>query len=91
MRKGTLVVAGLVVVLLGFTLIVVGSLDQGSVSTGVFILIGPFPIVFGSGSNGGILALLSLMVGLLMVFLIYVGWKEGRVRGTQARSPDNNT
>ncbi len=63
---------GILVVLAGFALIVYGSAAQGSTSTGGFILIGPFPIVFGSGSNGGLLAVLSVVVGLLMVGLLFI-------------------
>ena len=88
LRTGTLVTIGLVVVLLGFSLILMGSLGHGSVSTGGFILIGPFPIVFGAGSDGGSLALLSVMVGFLTV-LLYLGWRGLRVSSSQDRAQDD--
>jgi uncharacterized membrane protein len=70
MRQGLLFL-GLALVLLGFALVFAGSLASGQVSTGGFVLIGPFPIVFGTGGNGGILALLSVALGLVMLFLLF--------------------
>ena len=71
-----LLLAGLLVVLLGFGLIVVGSSTQAGASTGGAIFIGPFPIVFGSGPGGGSLALVSVVIGAVMVALVMLwGWK----------------
>lgn len=73
--KGLFVV-GFVLVVLGIALLAYGSAGQGSVSAGGFILIGPFPIVFGTGSNGGVLALISLLAGVVMVaLLIVMAWR----------------
>jgi len=71
---------GIALLFLGVAFIVMGSLTSGGVSTGGFILIGPLPIVFGSGSNGQILGLLSIALGLLMILLLYLG-----LRGLRAR------
>jgi uncharacterized membrane protein len=50
-------------------LVVAGSMGQASSSVGGFVLIGPFPIAFGSGQRGGELALLSVVLGCLMLVL----------------------
>jgi uncharacterized membrane protein len=67
--KESLLLIGLAVVLVGFALVVFGSMSQANVSTGGFILIGPFPIVFGTGGSGGQLALLSVVVGVILVVM----------------------
>jgi uncharacterized membrane protein len=66
------VVLGALLVAAGVVLVAYGAAGQGNASTGGFILIGPFPIVFGTGSNGGELALLSVLLGVLMVVLLLV-------------------
>jgi uncharacterized protein (TIGR00304 family) len=68
--RNWLFAVGILVVLAGFALVAYGSMSQGSVSTGGFILIGPFPIVFGSGGNGPQLAILSVLVGIVMLVLL---------------------
>ncbi|MDG6900752.1 MAG: DUF131 domain-containing protein [Nitrososphaerota archaeon] len=62
--------AGLLVIFAGFGLIAAGSAGQGSASAGGVIFIGPFPIVFGSGPGGSVLALVSVVIGGVMVALI---------------------
>ncbi|MBI3859328.1 MAG: DUF131 domain-containing protein [Thaumarchaeota archaeon] len=47
-----------------------GLSGNAGASGGGFILIGPFPVVFGSGRYGGTLAELSLVLGVLMVALL---------------------
>ena len=59
-------------VLLGFGLIFVGSSTQAGASTGGAIFIGPFPIVFGSGPGGASLALLSVVIGVVMMVLVLI-------------------
>lgn len=76
-----LLLAGILVIIVGMLVIALGSSTQGGVSTGGFVLIGPFPILFGSGQNGGQLATLSLVVGILMFLLIVVyAWRIGSLR-----------
>jgi uncharacterized membrane protein len=71
-----LLVAGLLIFLLGLGLLLVGTLGQGSVSAGGVVFIGPFPIVFGSGPGGPALALLSVVIGGVMVALLLIwGWR----------------
>ena len=62
--------AGLVLIVAGSVIVVVGSAARGAVSSGGFILVGPFPIVFGTGPSGSQLADLALAVGILMFVLI---------------------
>ena len=54
----------------GAAMLAYGSLDQTNASLGGFILIGPIPIVFGSGANGGEVALLSFLMGGLVVVIL---------------------
>ena len=72
MRTLKLYLVGLALLLSGFGLIVVGSFGEGSVSTGGFILIGPLPIIFGSGKYGGLLAALSVVAGLVTLVMVYL-------------------
>jgi uncharacterized membrane protein len=69
MNPRSLVGLGFAVVIIGVFLLVIGSLQGGSEFTGGFVLIGPFPIVFGTGPNGGELAILSIVVGGIMILL----------------------
>jgi len=71
-----LLVIGLIVILAGFALILIASPGQSSVSSGGAIFIGPFPIVFGSGPGGGLLALLSVVIGGVIIALVLIwGWR----------------
>ena len=68
--------AGLLILLIGFGLIIVGSAAQAGTSAGGAIFIGPFPIVFGSGPNGSSLAVISVAIGAVMVALVMLwGWR----------------
>ena len=76
-----LLVLGFLVFLAGLGLIAVGSLGQGSVSAGGVVFIGPFPIVFGSGPGGWVLALVSVLIGAVMIALFLLwGWRGSRIR-----------
>ena len=76
-----LLAVGLIVFFVGLGMTLVGGAAQGSVSTGGVIFIGPVPIVFGSGPGGWILALLSLLIGGVMVVLFLLwGWRFARTR-----------
>jgi len=71
-----LVELGALLVGAGLVLLAWGSAGQGNLSTGGFILIGPLPIVFGSGSNGWKLALLSVLLGGIMILLaLFMSWR----------------
>ena len=47
-------------VFLGFAMIVLGSFTGSNASVEGFVLIGPVPIVFGSGKDAGLIAILSV-------------------------------
>lgn len=71
-----LLAVGLIAIVVGLALLLVGAAGQGSVSAGGVIFIGPFPIVFGSGPSGSSLALLSIVIGAVMlVFVLLWGWR----------------
>lgn len=61
---------GVLPVIAGIALVAYGAGGEGNVSSGGFVLIGPFPIVFGTGTGGRDLALLSVLMGSLMVVLL---------------------
>jgi uncharacterized membrane protein len=73
-------------ILLGFLLFIVGSLSAPSGSSGGFILIGPFPIVFGNGYNPTLITWLAVALAALMVAMIAV---QLLVRSRE--SPDETT
>jgi len=66
------VFAGFILLAAGFVILVASSLQGTSGSAGGFILIGPVPIVFGSGPSGTPLAALALVAGLVMLVLLAV-------------------
>jgi len=84
LMRNTLFLVGIVVVIAGFALVALGSASQGNVSTGGFVLVGPFPIVFGTGGNGAQLALLSVVVGVVLLVMMIVWVKR---LSDQARQP----
>ncbi len=77
---------GLALLLGGLVLITVGSFQGGNVSAGGFVLIGPFPIVFGSGKYGGFLAVLSVVAGLIVLVMVYVALRGARAGRTPERT-----
>jgi len=87
-----LLAAGLLILILGFALIVIGSSTQGGASAGGVIFIGPIPIAFGSGTNGSSLALISVVIGGVMLALVMLlGWriatrKDGETGTADTRS-----
>ena len=73
---------GLLVIMAGLAMVSLGSASRTGSSTGGFILIGPIPIVFGSGADGGQLATLALAAGVLMLAVAAVWlWRLGSLRG----------
>ena len=68
--------AGLLIFIAGLAVLVVGGASQGSTSAGGVIFVGPFPIAFGSGPGGPELALISVVIGGIMVGLLLLwGWR----------------
>jgi len=64
-----LLAAGIVIMLAGVVVLIISAAGSGQASVGGVIFLGPFPIVFGTGQNGGLLALVSLVIGAVMVVL----------------------
>ncbi len=74
---------GILLLLVGLGLVAAGSASQGSVSTGGVVFIGPFPFVFGSGPAGWELALVSVVIGGVMLILLLLWGRRlaGQDRG----------
>ena len=69
-------------IFLGFIVVMVGSVvtSGGPASSGVFILIGPVPIVFGNGPNSAMLALAGLAITLAVVLVYLMSFLRWRSR-----------
>jgi uncharacterized membrane protein len=80
---------GVVILLLGFMLVFLGSFSGGNASVGGFVLIGPLPIVFGSGRDSGLLAILSVVAGIIMIVLFYMTVLQARSRMPKTVEPSN--
>ncbi len=80
---------GVVILLLGFMLVFLGSFSGGNASVGGFVLIGPLPIVFGSGRDSGLLAILSVVAGIIMIVLFYMTVLQARSRTPKTVEPSN--
>ena len=61
---------GFALVVVGFVVILLGSQGPSSSSVGGVVFIGPVPIVFGSGPNSGLLALIAVAAGIGMILVI---------------------
>ena len=65
-----LLILGIVLVFVGIVVLFVVSLVfSSSSSVGVVVFIGPFPIVFGSGPNAGLLIIIGIILAALSVVL----------------------
>ena len=82
MIQPRLYAVGVVLLFLGFAMIVLGSFTGSSATVGGFVLIGPVPIVFGSGRDAGLLAILSVAAGLIMIAMVYLTLRQARGMGT---------
>ena len=71
-------VVGFLLVIVGIAMVLVGSLSSSSTSTGGAVFIGPFPIIFAGGPNGGLIALISLIAALAMLLAFYLSIVVGR-------------
>jgi uncharacterized membrane protein len=75
-----LLLMGFLIVLIGFTLLIVAAVlsGEGSVSFGGFILIGPIPIIFGAGPEAPWLVLFAIMLTVLGVVMFLIMRREVR-------------
>jgi uncharacterized membrane protein len=63
---------GFFIILAGMIFLVVAALySEGSVSFGGFVLIGPFPIVFGGGPGAQWLVLFAIILGVLSLIIFF--------------------
>ena len=62
---------GFILVFIGVILVLAASAfgGDGSASSGILIFVGPFPIVFGAGSNAGWLILIGVILAALSVVI----------------------
>jgi uncharacterized membrane protein len=69
MNSTTLASFGVLVIFAGFLVVLLGAflVSGGSSSSGGFILIGPIPIVFGSGPNSSVLASVALAISAVII------------------------
>lgn len=72
-----IIFTGILLCLIGFIIIFLGSLatvsgSGGNISAGGIIFIGPFPIVFGAGEYGLHLIWLSIVIAIIMIVLSYI-------------------
>jgi uncharacterized membrane protein len=82
MNSARLVSVGFAIIFVGFLVAAVGAFLEtgGSGSSGGFILIGPIPIVFGSGPNSGMIASVALAISVLVVVAYLVSFLFWGVR-----------
>ena len=78
-----LLIAGFVLIFVGIAVILVASVlySGGSVSGGVVIFIGPFPIVIGAGPDVTLIVLFSIILAVLSVVVFFVMNRRIRRRG----------
>ncbi|MGC8998046.1 MAG: TIGR00304 family membrane protein [Candidatus Bathyarchaeia archaeon] len=69
---------GFFIILVGVIITVAAALlfGEGTASLGGFILIGPFPIVFGAGPGATWLALFAIILGILSLTLLLILWRR---------------
>jgi len=69
---------GFLIILVGVIITVAAALlfGGGTASIGGFILIGPFPIVFGAGPEATWLTLFAIILGILCVIMFLVLWRR---------------
>ncbi len=82
MNPARLLLVGFVLVVVGFFVVAMGTISgAGSASSGGFILIGPIPIIFGSGPDSGTLSSVAVAVSVVMVAVYlasFLLWRSGR-------------
>jgi len=72
MKGEVLIGSGIILILIGFLLVFVGSFilaagGEGNVEGGGVIMIGPIPIVFGTGRGATVAAVLALILMVLWI------------------------
>ncbi len=75
-QGNSLVLAGIVVIFMGFILIFAGTALQGTqktgdVKTGGVILIGPIPIIFGNDKGAMITTVIMAMILMIVAYFLF--------------------
>lgn len=79
MRWAGLFLLGFIITFIGIMLVAIGGIQAASqANVGMVVFIGPFPLVFSTGERAEIMALLSLLIAALMIFLTFLLLKGGR-------------
>jgi uncharacterized membrane protein len=63
---------GLLLIVTGFVIVILGISDSANSSAGLVIFIGPIPLIFGSGPNGSVLAIIALLAAIGMIIIFYL-------------------
>lgn len=71
-RGGLLITTGIGMILLGFLLVFIGTLisalgGEGEVEGGGVVMIGPIPIIFGTGRGASMATLLAIVLMVLWI------------------------
>lgn len=78
-RLLSLFFVGFFIILVGVILLAAAALfSEGSASFGGFVLIGPFPIVFGVGPEAPWLVLFAIILGVLSIVIFLLMWRVGK-------------
>jgi uncharacterized membrane protein len=69
-----LLILGFSLIFVGIAVVIFAALLYGgdSSSFGAFFFIGPFPIVFGAGSDAGLMILVGLFLAVLSIVMFWV-------------------
>jgi len=75
-----LFVLGLLLILVGFLILMIATMlsSEASASFGGFIMIGPFPIVFGAGPEAAWMVLFAIVMAVLSIVIFFVLHREIR-------------
>ncbi len=77
-KSHILILSGFLIIFIGITLIIVGSIlqatgvandEDSTVKTGGVVLIGPIPIIFGSDKR---MAITGVILALILMFVYYI-------------------
>lgn len=72
-RLFAFLILGIALFIIGIVVLVVAlAVFSSSTSVGVVVFIGPFPIVFGSGSNAALLIIIGIILAVLSVIVFAV-------------------
>ena len=82
MNSPNLASLGILIIFTGFLVVLLGAIlgSGGSGFSGGFILLGPIPIIFGSGPNSNVLASVALAISGVMIVVYLASFFMWRLR-----------